>query len=87
MTWRKISCRCNGTFEINNSGVLRGSVASLICARVYEQSFPLHPFNKCLGLKPCSEVEWSNLEGTPGTAKDGAGVLFIGWGTKQSWLK
>eukprot|EP00434_Breviolum_minutum_P009961 symbB.v1.2.008781.t1/scaffold514.1/size193457/7 len=24
------------------------------------------------------QVEWSNLEGTPGTAKDGAGVLFIG---------
>ena len=78
-------------FEINDSGGGRGSVASLICAGVsdmkIEHSFPLHPFKQRLGLKPCSEVEWSNLEGTPGTAKDGAGVLFIGWGTKQSWLK
>ena len=33
-------------------------------------------------VSAAAQVEWSNLEGTPGSAKDGAGVLFVGPGTQ-----
>ena len=29
-------------------------------------------------LPPIRQVEWTNMDGTPAAAKDGAGVLFVG---------